>query len=102
MKPSPAFEYRKVAVPTVMKKIDVMNYHRPLRNDGMKEAERVRIPLNRHTGAPAVPTVVKGQKVKMCDVVAETPKDKLGCAYHASIAGKVTDVTEYWVEIRSV
>jgi Na+-translocating ferredoxin:NAD+ oxidoreductase RnfC subunit len=66
---------------------------------GSKTVDRVRIALDRHTGVPAEPTVKKRKKVRMCDVVAATPEDKLGTVCHASIAGTVTDVTDRYVEI---
>jgi Na+-translocating ferredoxin:NAD+ oxidoreductase RnfC subunit len=93
------FENTKVAIPMLMKKLDLVKYDGALPFAGVKSVEKVRIPLDRHTGAPAVPSVKKGEKVRMCDVVAATPADKLGAVYHASMAGTVTGVTEKWVEI---
>lgn len=95
------FHDTKISVDTVLKKTDLVKYDHPLPFAGIKTVEKVRIPLGRHTGAPAIPSVSIGQKVRMTDVIAETPEEKLGTVYHASIAGKVTDVTGYWVEITS-
>lgn len=93
------FQNTKVSIPTVMKKLDLTRYDRELPYAGMKSVGRVRIALNRHTGVPAAPTVKRGRKVRMCDVVAETPEDKLGTVYHASMAGTVTEVNDRYVEI---
>jgi Na+-translocating ferredoxin:NAD+ oxidoreductase RnfC subunit len=93
------FENTKVSIPMLMKKVDLVRYAGELPFVGARRVEKVRIPLTRHTGAPAVPSVKKGDKVRMCDVVAATPEDKLGAVYHASMAGTVTQVTMRCVEI---
>ena len=95
------FENAKVSIPMLMKKVDLERYDGAFPYAGKKSAGMVRIPLARHTGAPAVPSVRKGEKVRACDVVAASPADKLGTVCHASIAGTVTAVTEKWVEITS-
>ncbi|MCP5103891.1 MAG: electron transport complex protein RnfC [bacterium] len=95
----PELEYRKVSLPALIKKLGISEYVTNTPSLGYKKAGRVRIPLNRHTGAPALPKVVPGEKVKMGDVIAASPLDKLGTIYHASIAGKVTDICEQWIEI---
>jgi len=43
--------------------------------------------------------VKNGEKVKMGDVIAATPAEKLGAVCHASITGRVTGVNEDWIEI---
>jgi Na+-translocating ferredoxin:NAD+ oxidoreductase RnfC subunit len=97
----PEYEFRKVSIPTVIKKLGLSEYVKDTPFYGYKSPDRVRIPLNRHTGVPAMPKVVPGEKVKMGDVIAASPLDKLGAVYHASIAGKVTEVTSDWIEIES-
>jgi Na+-translocating ferredoxin:NAD+ oxidoreductase RnfC subunit len=97
----PEYEYRKVSIPTVIKKLGLSEYVKDTPFCGYKSPGRVRIPLNRHTGVPAMPKVVPGEKVKMGDVIAASPLDKVGAVYHASIAGKVTEVTLDWIEIVS-
>lgn len=67
---------------------------------GYKSVDRVRVPLKRHTGVPALSKVVPGEKVRMGDVIAASPPDKLGAVYHASIGGKVTEITDEWIEIQ--
>lgn len=94
-----SLEYRKVSIPTVMKKIGITQYYKELNYDGKKTVDYVRIPLTRHAGAPAIPTVRLKQRVKMCDVIAASPEGKLGTVCHASIGGQVTEITDYWMEI---
>lgn len=93
------FNYRKISIPHLMQKIDLKKYYINLPYVGKEEVKLVHIPLNRHAGAPALPLVSMGQKVRMCDVIAATPGDKLGTVYHASISGKVTEVNNDFIEI---
>lgn len=59
----------------------------------------VYIELKQHVGAPASATVKAGDKVKVGDVVAQTPPESLGTTMHASINGKVKAVTDRFVII---
>lgn len=56
------------------------------------DPRRVYIPTRQHVGAPAVPTVKVGDKVKRGDLIAKTPENMLGTTMHASISGKVVEV----------
>ncbi|HAZ11521.1 MAG: hypothetical protein A2X86_14130 [Bdellovibrionales bacterium GWA2_49_15] len=97
------YEYSKLALPTLIKKIHLVEYaERAVVNKGKVESSRVRIALNRHLGVPANPTVTLGQQVLMGDVIGATPEEKMGSIYHASIAGKVTDLSHNVVEITRV
>jgi len=95
----PELEYRKVSLPTVIKKLGISQYVKNTPFTGYRSVGRVRVPLNRHTGVPAEPTVTPGRKVKMGDVIAASPSDKTGAVYHAPIAGTVTEITGTWIEI---
>jgi Na+-translocating ferredoxin:NAD+ oxidoreductase RnfC subunit len=95
----PEIAYRKIPISTVLKKTGISEYVVETPFMGYHEAKQVRVPLRRHTGTAAVPAVKKGEKVKMGDVIAATPVDKLGAVCHASIAGIVTEVNGDWIEI---
>lgn len=95
----PEIEYCKVPISTLSKKIGLSEYGDSKPAKGIQKLARVRIPLDKHTGAPALPKVVPGERVKMGDVIASSPLDKLGAIYHASIAGEVTEVTDREIEI---
>jgi Na+-translocating ferredoxin:NAD+ oxidoreductase RnfC subunit len=95
----PGYEYRKISIPTVIKKLYLSEYVKDTPSRGYQQVNRVRIPLNRHAGAPALPRVVPGEKVKMGDVIASSPPDQVGAVHHASIAGTVTEITHEWIEI---
>ncbi len=93
-------EHRKVSIPTLLKKMGLTKYYRTdLPDTGMQSVDRVRIPYKRHIGAPAIPEVSMGQEVRMGDIIAATPAESLGTFYHASIAGKVTEISDDWIEI---
>lgn len=94
------YENVKISIPTLLKKLDLTKYNKVPIYDGARSTDVVRIPISRHTGAPALPSVKLNQKVKMTDVIAVSPEDKLGTTYHASIDGKVTEITDYFVEIK--
>ncbi len=94
-----ALEYRKMSIPTLLKKIGIAQYAVKTPDNGEQNVNRVRIPINSHAGAPAPPKVVPGEKVKIGDPIAASPPDKLGTIYHASIAGKVTQLDDAWIEI---
>jgi len=95
----PEYEYRKVSIPAIIKKLYLSEYVKDTPLTGYQQVNRVRIPLNRHAGAPALSKVVPGEKVKMGDVIASSPLDKVGAVHHASIAGTVTEITHEWIEI---
>lgn len=98
--PNSQFENRKIALPMLLKKLDLTKYDVELPYvEGVQPVRKVRIPLNKHAGRPALPKVQMGQNVKMCDIIASTPEDLLGTVYHASIDGKITDVNNEWIEI---
>lgn len=63
--------------------------------------ERVRILLSQHAGRPAVPAVRPGDAVEKGAVVGRAPEGELGVNVHASISGKVSEVTGTYIEIRA-
>jgi Na+-translocating ferredoxin:NAD+ oxidoreductase RnfC subunit len=62
---------------------------------------RVAIPLRhpRGIGVPAVPAVEVGRRVAAGDLIAKIPEGKLGTNVHASIAGRISKVSESAIEI---
>jgi hypothetical protein len=62
---------------------------------------RVVIPLRhpRGIGAPATPAVAVGRRVAAGDLIADIPEGKLGANVHASIAGRISKVSESAIEI---
>ncbi|MEG1858716.1 MAG: electron transport complex subunit RsxC [Christensenellaceae bacterium] len=58
----------------------------------MPAGKIVKIPLSQHVGAPALPIVEVGQKVKMGQKIAEA-QGFVSVPIHASVSGTVTDIT---------
>ena len=89
----PMNEYRKVPTRKLMQRLDVVQYkdEGPLSNLNI-QPDAVRIPLNEHIGAPSKPVVSVGQTVSRNDLLAEAD-GKISVPVHASVSGKITQVT---------
>ncbi len=61
----------------------------------------VYIPFSQHVGKPATAVVKVGDTVKIGDVVAQTEADALGTTMHASINGRVKEITDKFVIIEA-
>jgi cobalamin reductase len=86
-------DFRKVPVPRLAYKLDIARYmdiHPEF--SGEYTPDSVRIPLQQHIGAAAVPRVNPGDTVKPGDSIGAIPQGSLGAEIHASIAGVVTEV----------
>jgi len=89
----PLMNGRRTPVASVIRKLGLSRF----RNVGplvaeMPRVERVVLPLKQHFGAPAVPTVRVGERVREGDLIGEIPGKALGARIHASIAGVVAEV----------
>jgi len=107
VKPAPVKEsrqYRKVPEERLAARLGLSRYdvEAPLQADGYwKEQDmihKVKILLSQHIGAPAVPVVESGVKVKAGDLIAK-PGNGLSVAIHASMDGIVREVTEKYIVI---
>ena len=96
------FSGRKVAINMILQKLDLAKYYQELPFTGKKVVTCVKIALNKHLGMPAIPQVKRNQKVRMTEVIAESPRDQLGAVYHASIDGIVNEVTDEVITIVAV
>ncbi len=63
------------------------------------DIKEVKLMLRQCIGAPCAPTVKVGDKVTVGQVVGQPPEGALGTCLHASIAGKVTAVTDNYITI---
>ncbi len=59
---------------------------------------KVKIMMSQHIGAPAVPMVEAGARVKAGDMIAK-PGSGLSVAVHASMDGIVREVTDKYIVI---
>ncbi len=88
-------EFRKIPVPRLAARIGIAPYmglETPYLGDVAPLA--VSIPLRQHIGAPAVPVVREGDRVKTGDLIAEIPENALGARMHASIDGIVARIDQ--------
>ena len=101
--PHEMFDYRRVPMGRLIDKLGLTPYRKykaPLDEQDWKPKE-VRIPLKQHTGVPAAPTVKAGDAVRRGDLIASVPTEKLGANVHASVEGKVVEVTDGHVRIEA-
>jgi hypothetical protein len=96
---SSQYENRKVSIPTVIKKLGLTEYAKPLYPKNSKPVSLVRINLSAHIGAPARAVVSVGDSLNIGDIIASSPAEALGTIYHASIIGVVTAITVDYIEI---
>lgn len=94
-------EYRKVPEGRLLARLGLGEYDKEaLLDDGIRAAEKVKIRLSQHIGAPAKASVKVGDTVKCGDIIGEAA-DGLSVNIHASVNGKVTEVTNEYVEINN-
>ncbi len=98
---SGARDYRMVPTKRLTARLGLSQYDKPAPlSDDAVIAKSVKILLSQHTGAPAVPLVNKGDKVKKGDMIAR-PADGLSVAIHASINGTVKEITDNAILIQA-
>ncbi len=97
-------EYRKAPEERLEARLglSVYNVDAPLQPEDFWRTEqrirKVKILLSQHIGAPAVPTVEKGAQVKCGQRIAD-PAQGLSVGIHASVDGRVQEVTERYIVI---
>ena len=96
----PMKEYRRIPLAQLRKRLQIEEYesetpYREIRH----QPQAVRIRLKQHAGVPATPVVETGRKVRKGQVIGQVEEGKLGASVHASIDGKVREVTPDYVEI---
>lgn len=98
---NPAREYRRAPEVRLEARLglDVYDKEAPL-DDTIRTAKEVKIMLSQHIGAPAAASVKNGDIVACGDVIG-TAADGLSVNIHASVAGKVTEVTDRYVVINA-
>lgn len=97
---SPSLECTKVPTRRLMSRMGIAHYdvETPFGEEGIP-VSKVQIPLSMHIGAPSVPVVKSGEKVKKGQLIAEIAENSLGARIHASLDGTVTRITSAMIEI---
>ncbi len=99
--PHPFRDPRFIPTKRLMQRLDVLRYDTHPEFAGELRPSLVCVPLNRHIGAPAVPVVTVGDKVRAGDRLGEIPEKAMGARVHASIAGTVAAVADGLVTIQA-
>ena len=84
---------RAVAQSRLIERLRLGDYPNHLTQWRVFEPDRVVIPTRHGVGRPARPVVATGQTVEVGQVVAEVKPDEVGCLVHASIDGRVAQVS---------
>lgn len=98
----PMKESRRVPIKQLIKRLQLERYetHTPFHPESPKPSQ-VTILLKQHVGEKAAPVVAVGDRVSVNQLIADVPKDKLGVPVHASIEGKVENITEQAITIKA-
>ena len=92
-------EYRKVPEERLMARLGLTRYDKDAPMDeNLVDVSKVRILLGQHIGAPALAIVKAGDQVQRGQMIA-APASGLSVGIHASITGKVTEVTDRYIII---
>lgn len=96
----PEREYRLVPMKRLTSRLDVAKYNiaAPL-YDSELHLGKLKVELGATIGQPPTPTVNVGDMVKKGDLIAKASPDALSLALHAPIDGKVTAVTDKFIQI---
>ncbi|MBN2411813.1 4Fe-4S dicluster domain-containing protein [candidate division KSB1 bacterium] len=100
IKTHPMHDHRRLPLKQLMNRLGVTKYEAHAGySETRPEPDKVFIPLNQNVGAPAEAVVNKGDVVKKGQLVGRIPADKLGANVHASIDGRIADVTDTMIMI---
>jgi Na+-translocating ferredoxin:NAD+ oxidoreductase RnfC subunit len=102
VKVHPIKEGRRVPLKQLIMKLKLQDYdaEAPF-NPKEISVGKVKIPLQQHIGKAAEATVKKGEVVEEGQMIGEVPDSELGANIHASIKGKVKEVTKEFILIES-
>ncbi|MCC7155662.1 MAG: SLBB domain-containing protein [Bryobacterales bacterium] len=98
----PMKEYRRVPLGMLRQRLKVDHLEAPTPFIAAEpQPKRVRILRKQHAGKPASIVVEPGASVNRGDVIARMGEKDLGADVHASLKGRVSKVTEDFVEIEA-
>jgi len=96
----PMAEHRLVPVSRLIMRLGIAAYNKPAPLDESPcLPSEVVLLMRQHVGAAAKPVVTVGDSVHTGDLVADLPVDVLGARVHASIDGRVAEVTDQFIRI---
>ena len=92
-------EYRRVPQERLIERWRLGAYPTQIDEAVVFEPGKVLVPLRHGVGKPSAPRVAVGDVVGVGDVIAGVDFDDVGCLVHASIDGRVADVTDSFIRI---
>lgn len=93
-------KYRRVPTYRLVTRLGLGKYDLPAPYEDIKiKADKVKIMLSQHIGAPAVPCVKEGDTVKKGQCIAAVSEENLGADIHSSINGKVDVINDKFIII---
>lgn len=96
----PMKEYRRIPGKQLQNKLGIRQYDVPTGFIAeVYQPKEVRISLQQHIGAAAVPVVEVNELVQTGQLIAHIPEGKLGAPVHASISGRVQEITDALIRI---
>lgn len=93
-------EYRRIAQSRFINRLSLTDFPTEIDEIVQCKPSSVRIPTKHGIGRLATPVVNEGDEVKAGDVIAEVGFEDVGCMVHASIAGRVAEVTGSHITIK--
>lgn len=98
----PVRKGREIPIQTVYRRLGLTPYDRHVEFAAVAlRPETVIIPMDSHIGQPARPLVKVGDTVERGQVIGDVDADALGTPVHASINGRVTQIEERGIEIKT-
>jgi len=85
--------YRRIAQSRFIERLRLGGYPNHLTEAVSIEPYNVRIPTRHGVGKPASPVVSVSETVRVGQLIADVDREDLGAKVHASIPGRVTEVT---------
>ncbi|SET49438.1 Na+-translocating ferredoxin:NAD+ oxidoreductase RNF, RnfC subunit [Natronincola peptidivorans] len=95
LEPAMMRDFRKIPVNRLISRLNLNLYEgQKLAELKKVSAKRVSIPLKQHIGLQATPIVEVGDVVAAGDIIGKMKEGELGAYIHASIRGKIIEVTD--------
>jgi Na+-translocating ferredoxin:NAD+ oxidoreductase RnfC subunit len=102
VKVHPIKEGRRVPLSQLIMKLKLQDYNVEASYNSEKILiNKVRIPLQQHIGKPTQANVKKGEMVEEGQIIGRVPDGELGANIHASISGRVSEVSFEKITIES-
>ncbi|MBP7654171.1 SLBB domain-containing protein [Candidatus Dependentiae bacterium] len=101
LKAHPMREYRKLPTKRLLERLTLSKYDKPAHFEKIDfKPKEITIMLNQHIGVPCSVLVKLGETVKCGQIIGRTPEGKMGASVHASIDGKVSEISSAYIKIK--